>query len=111
MFTKRFVTDTRSGIEYESIRDAWEACSPEIHYNTFLYRLQHGRISYLHVGPKRISKPRTEGFARVAVIDPDTGDRWTSVSACAADLGVSRQAVQNAVKRKRSCRGHRLTTP
>jgi len=43
-----------------------------------------------------------------AVIDPESGAQWKSMSVCAADLGVSVAAVSAAIKKGRRCKGRML---
>lgn len=106
----RKVTDVIRGIQHSSIKDAWESEHPEIEYLDFYFAVTHHKIPHLIVDKQYTYYKGTDPKCRiqVQVRDADSGQLWPCLMDCARDLGVSRTAVQQAIKRKGTCRGRHL---
>lgn len=91
---------------YKSIKEAWECLSPETTYAVFYYRLKNRRIKHLCMPQSEtFNKEEPPCIQRKRVVDVKSGVTWYTVTECAASLGVSRKAVQSAIKRKGKCKG------
>ena len=109
MTHSRIIVDTLRGIRYKSIKEAWECYCPQMKYSQFYYKLRTGKIPNLYVSEvKNKYKEDPKCITRSKVIDAESQTSWSSVSDCAKDLRVSRQAVQLAIKRGNKCHGHTL---
>ena len=103
------VHDKLRGRTYQSIKKAWSSYGPELSYSTFAHRVKTGKYKFLEYKQSKLIIDDYEIASHgKAVVDNTTGRRYSSVKDCAVALGVSYQAVQNALKRKRPCRGHDL---
>lgn len=91
---------------YKSIKEAWECLSPETTYAVFYYRLKNRGIKHLCMPQSEtFNKEEPPCIQRKRVVDVKSGVTWHTVTECAASLGVSRKAVQSAIKRKGKCKG------
>ena len=102
------VHDTLRDKYYSSMKQAWEVYGPELAYSSFRYRLLSGKYKYLEYNPTRKVISDNENVAEhpgIRVQDLNSGRIWISISDCAYSLGVSRRAVQLALKRGNPCKG------
>lgn len=100
---KRYrIYDTLRTYSCNSITHAWQRYDPLVSRIGFWKRLVRGYYPYLKFSVINEVPNRKE------IVDVNTGEHWKSISACARDLKVSKTAVQNALKRKRPCKGHQL---
>ena len=111
IMTKSIVVyDTLRRIKHDSIKDAWLSYRPEVTYDTFRTSLKKGKIPHLVVDNKFTCRGYDSvPLKRKKVVDVESGQGWLSITNCARDLGVNRQAVQLAIKRGRRCAGRMLS--
>lgn len=100
------VHDSLRDRDCRSIKEAWPQYAPEISYVTFRDRLKAGAYPHLSYSPSNVNMLNIVRTKQVR--DLQSGETWESMTACARDLEVTFQAVQLALKRKGTCRGHLL---
>lgn len=91
----------------DSFKEAWEQYAPDMAYSSFVKAVKNGSFSFLtcqQYNKTIISENEGVPLKGREVIDVKSGYIWTSVSACARYLGVSRQAVLKSIKNGSPCR-------